>query len=185
MNRPPAQDAPTLAGLLAACAGGDRAAFAQLYSLTSPKLYGVALRILKQEQQAQECLQDAYLNVWRRASTYQAGKSAPMTWLVSIVRNRALDLVRRSRPEEVPTDDPEAWERRADPPADWVPAAMQGRDIERCLDELEPAQRRCLLLAYYEGLTHTELAARTEHPLGTVKTWIRRALQQMKQCLER
>ncbi len=183
MNAAPRPSADILAHLLRACAQGDRQAFERLYRLTSPKLYAAALRILRQEQHAQECLQDAYLNVWRRAATYDQAKAAPMTWLISILRNRALDLLRRARPE-VLTDDPEAWERTADPPSDWLPEGMQGRDLERCLDQLEAPQRRCLLLAYYEGLTHAELATRTGHPLGTVKTWIRRGLQQMKQCLE-
>lgn len=172
-----------LVHLLEACADGDREAFARLYRLTSPKLYGLALRMLKQEARAQECLQDGFLSIWRNAASYDSAKAAPMTWMVSIVRHRALDLLRQRRPE-VHLDDSELAESNGY--SDPLPMLSGEADaLARCLDELREAQRRCLLLAYYEGLTHPELAARMDTPLGTVKTWIRRGLEQMKRCLER
>ena len=165
--------------LLAATAEGDKNAFSRLYRLTSPKLYAIALRILKIEGQAQECLQEAYLSVWRQAATYQEGKAAPMTWLVTIVRNRALDMLRRQRHEL----------RREEVELDMLSAPPSGESvdslaIEKCLQLLREDQRQCLQLAYYEGLTHPELADRLSHPIGTIKTWIRRGLEQLRQCLE-
>ena len=170
---------PTLIRLLAATAEGDKNAFSRLYRLTSPKLYAIALRILKVEGQAQDCLQEAYLSVWRQAATYQEGKAAPMTWLVTIVRNRALDMLRRQRHEL----------RREDIELDMLTApepdpAMDRLAIEKCLQDLRADQRECVRLAYYEGLTHPELANRLSHPIGTIKTWIRRGLEQLRQCLE-
>jgi RNA polymerase sigma-70 factor (ECF subfamily) len=169
----------TLMRLLAATAEGDKNAFSRLYRLTSPKLYAIAIRILKTEGQAQECLQEAYLSVWRQAATYQAGKAAPMTWLVTIVRNRALDMLRRQRHEL----------RQEEIELDLLSAPPSGETldrmaIEKCLQELKTDQRACLQLAYFEGLTHPELADRLRHPIGTIKTWIRRGLEQLRQCLE-
>ncbi len=169
----------TLIRLLAATADGDKNAFSRLYRLTSPKLYAIAIRILKTEGQAQECLQEAYLSVWRQAATYQQGKAAPMTWLVTIVRNRALDMLRRQRHEL----------RREEIELDLLSAPPSGETldrmaIEKCLQELKTDQRACLQLAYFEGLTHPELADRLSHPIGTIKTWIRRGLEQLRQCLE-
>ena len=169
----------TLIRLLAATADGDKNAFSRLYRLTSPKLYAIAIRILKTEGQAQECLQEAYLSVWRQAATYQEGKAAPMTWLVTIVRTRALDMFRRQRHEL----------RREDIELDLLSAPPSGNTLDRmaidkCLQELKADQRDCLQLAYFEGLTHPELADRLSHPIGTIKTWIRRGLEQLRQCLE-
>ena len=165
--------------LLAATADGDKNAFSRLYRLTSPKLYAIALRILKTESHAQECLQDSYLSVWRQAATYQHGKAAPMTWLVTIVRNRALDLLRRQRHDL----------RREDLELDLLSTSanedvVDNLAVEKCLRLLRSDQRECLQLAYYEGLTHPELAERLSHPIGTIKTWIRRGLEQLRQCLE-
>ncbi len=169
----------TLIRLLAATAEGDKNAFSRLYRITSPKLYAIAVRILKTEGQAQECLQEAYLSVWRQAATYQEGKAAPMTWLVTIVRNRALDMLRRQRHEL----------RRDEIEVDMLSAPSSGSTvdrlaIEKCLQALRADQRECLQLAYFEGLTHPELADRLSHPIGTIKTWIRRGLEQLRQCLE-
>lgn len=169
----------TLIHLLTATAEGDKNAFSRLYRLTSPKLYAIAVRILKTEAQAQECLQEAYLSVWRQAASYQAGKAAPMTWLVTIVRNRALDMLRQQRHdlrrEEIELDLLSA------PPTTH---SMDRLAIEKCLQDLKTDQRACVQLAYFEGLTHPELAERLSHPIGTIKTWIRRGLEQLRQCLE-
>ncbi len=171
--------------LLARTALGDQGAFAELYRLTSPKLFAVAIRILKHEERAEECLQEAFVNIWRQAGTYNADKSAPMTWMTTVVRNRALDLLRQRRPE-MQADDPQVIENIEDNTVrtDAVAFGGESERLARCLDELKVEQRRCLLLAYYEGHTHPELAARLEVPVGTVKTWIRRGLQQLRQCLD-
>ncbi len=178
-----------LTALLAASAKGDKTAFAQLYRLTSPNLYAAALRILKQEGQAQECLQDAYINVWRRADRYDAERAAPMTWLVSIVRNRALDLLRQRRPE-VHMENQAQLENSIEAGLEGRADTAMGEDtdfsrgLKHCLETLQARQRECLQLAYYEGLTHPELAARVHAPLGSVKTWIRRGLLQLRACLD-
>jgi RNA polymerase sigma-70 factor (ECF subfamily) len=165
--------------LLAATAEGDKNAFSRLYRLTSPKLYAIAVRILKTEGQAQECLQEAYLSVWRQAATYQQGKAAPMTWLVTIVRNRALDMLRRQR-HDLRREEIEVDMLSAPPTANTIDRLA----IEKCMRGLRADQRECLQLAYFEGLTHPELADRLSHPIGTIKTWIRRGLEQLRQCLE-
>ncbi len=168
----------TLQKLLAAIAEGDRGAFARLYRLTSPKLYGVALRILKDESRAQDCLQDTYLKIWQQAAAYEGGKAAVMTWLSAILRHRALDLLRRRHETVGDAVDPETL--AAIPAVDPVDRLA----LEKCLQTLEPRQRNCIELAYHEGLTHPELAARLALPLGTVKTWIRRGLKKLRQCLQ-
>lgn len=168
---------PTLQKLLSAIADGDRTAFARLYRLTSPKLYAVALRILKDEGRAQDCLQDTYLKIWQQAAAYQGGKAAVMTWLSVILRHRALDMLRR-RHETGDAIDPESL--AAIPAFDPVDRLA----LEKCLKTLGARQRECIELAYHEGLTHPELAARLALPLGTVKTWIRRSLEKLRQCLQ-
>jgi len=167
----------TLQKLLLAVANGDRAAFARLYRLTSPKLYAVALRILKDEGRAQDCLQDTYLKIWQQAAAYEGGKAAVMTWLSVILRHRALDMLRRRR-EDGEAIDPETLE--AIPAFDPVDRLA----LEKCLKTLGSRQRECIELAYHQGLTHPELAARLALPLGTVKTWIRRSLEKLRQCLQ-
>jgi len=164
--------------LLTGIAAGDRDAFARLYRLTSPNLYAVALRILKDESHAQDCLQDAYLKIWQQAAAYDGGKAAVMTWLSVIVRHRALDMLRRRHEHHGEAVDPDtlpAW-----PPTDPVDRMA----LEKCLQALETRQRECLVRAYHEGLTHAELATHLSLPLGTVKTWIRRGLEKLRQCLQ-
>ncbi|SME94934.1 RNA polymerase, sigma subunit, ECF family [Tistlia consotensis] len=176
-----------LAPLLAACAAGDRAAFATLYQASSAKLFGVALRILRRDDWARDVVQDAYLTIWRRAGDYRAERGTPMTWMIAIVRNRALDRLRRDRGERsldelteagLEPDDPQALAR--------VAAAGEGSGtrLVTCLGQLDARARRCILRAYCEGYTHSELAEREAAALGTVKSWIRRGLIQLKSCLE-
>jgi RNA polymerase sigma-70 factor (ECF subfamily) len=171
--------------LLARTALGDQGAFSQLYQLTSPKLFSVAMRILRHEERAEECLQEAFVNIWRQASSYNADKSAPMTWMTTVVRNRALDLLRQRRPE-TQADDAQLIENIEDSNdrTDAVEFGGESRRLAQCLGELKDEQRRCVLLAYYEGHTHPELATRLKVPVGTIKTWIRRGLQQLRQCLD-
>jgi len=165
--------------LLAATAEGDKNAFSRLYRLTSPKLYAVALRILRIEGTAQDCLQEAFLSVWRQAGSYQRGKAAPMTWLVTIVRNRALDMLRRQH-HDLLAEDVELDMLIA--PDTAVPFDRMA--IDTCMQTLKAGQRECIALAYYEGLTHPELANRLDRPVGTINTWIRRGLEQLRRCLQ-
>jgi RNA polymerase sigma-70 factor, ECF subfamily len=191
MNAPAPVAGDPLAGLLAACAKRDQIAFARLYERTNAKLFGVALRILKREDWAEEVLQDCYVSIWTNAGAYSAGVAAPMTWMISIVRNRSLDWLRRPRLEvsgEAADDDSESLLDRApsdDPgPLERLAANVDARAIAGCMGRLEAKQRQAVALAFYEGLTHAELAAHMREPLGTVKTWVRRGLQQLKECLQ-
>jgi RNA polymerase sigma-70 factor (ECF subfamily) len=175
---------------LAACARRDPAAFAALYDATSAKLFGVALRILRREDWAEEVLQDSYVNIWNNAQSYSPALSAPMTWMTSIVRNRCLDWLRRPNPERVlaPAED-------GRDPLEDIPGEDEGplerlvrldgtALLARCLERLEARQRQAIALAFYQGLSHSELAEHLRQPLGTVKTWVRRGLAQLKTCLQ-
>lgn len=178
----------TLQQILLACAHQDRQGFARLYRITSPKLYGVALRILKRADWAEEILQESYLSIWMHAATYTAGRAAPMTWMTSIVRNRCLDALRRPRLEMVlqTTDDDDPLDGIAGDgpgPLDELARLSEANALRVCLERLDPRQRQAILLAFYDGLTHTELARQLDQPLGTVKTWVRRGLERLKGCL--
>lgn len=177
-----------MAGLLTAVAGGDERAFARLYALCSPHLYALLLRILKRRDWAEEALQDCFLKVWQKSETYAATRGAPMTWLMTVARYRALDLIRMKRPEISASDAAEAPPEAADPsPADDPARRAAEREgllmLERCMAGLQPEQRNSVLLAYYEGYTHNELSRRLKAPLGTVKSWLRRGLQKLQECL--
>lgn len=181
-----AQRNAQLQELLAACALHDRQAFSRLYELTSAKLYGVVLRILSRDEWAQDCLQEAYIKVWNKAESYRPQLASPMTWMATIARNQALDLLRR-RHREVRESDTEDFPEEVDQdplPQEKLQQTDEGRRLNRCLEQLKSQQRQMIALAYFKGLTHDELAARTDTPLGTVKTWIRRGLEQLKRCLE-
>ena len=171
--------------LLTQCALGDQTAFADLYRQTSAKLFGVALRILKREDWAEEVLQDSFINIWRHAAEYSARKSAPMTWMISIVRNRALDLLRRPGLEIAQHDESliEAWEDPDAGPLDRLLKSNEAAALARCLQQLDSRQRQSIMLAFYHGLTHDQLARHLQQPLGTVKSWIRRGLERLKRCL--
>ena len=171
--------------LLAATARKDEQAFARLYELSSANLYGVAIRILKSESAAQDALQDAFVQVWQRANDFHSDKGSPMAWMASIVRYRALDMIRRQKPTlPVEAIDLEQVDQEPGLLGDVLESDMS-KLIRDCLQELGAPQRSMILLAFFDGLTHDELADRTATPLGTVKSWIRRGLQSIKRCLER
>jgi len=165
---------------------GDRAAFRRVYDATSPKLFGVCLRILRDRQLAEDVLQDAYVTIWTKASTFDPGRASPITWLATIARNRAIDRLRSasSRVASRPID--EASEVR-DPAPDAeavLESRQQAGQLDMCLDELEARARTAIRTAFFEGVTYEVLAERAEVPLGTMKSWIRRGLQKLKACLE-
>ena len=175
-----------LAELLAAAARGDHAAFARLYQLTAPKLFALAVGILKRRDWAEETLQESFIRVWRSAHRFDPAKGSAMSWMVTIVRNSALTALER-RPREIASEDAGAAADIADSAPDPLEQTMQNsaaRALLKCLQGLDEQQRRSIMLAYYEGLTHSELAARLGAPLGTVKSWIRRGLMHLKTCLE-
>jgi RNA polymerase sigma-70 factor (ECF subfamily) len=178
--------AASLAAWLAACANRDRAAFARLYQASSAKLYGVALRILRREDWAEEVLQECYVSIWTHAPDYRPGLAAPMTWMTSIVRNRCLDWLRRPRFEVADEDGAITEAAQSDDPGPLaeLEKAKDAQAIARCLKDLEARQRQAIALAFYDGLSHAELASHMREPLGTVKTWVRRGLLKLKSCLE-
>jgi len=179
-----ADDAARLESLLARSALGDRAAFAELYRATSSKLFAVSLRIVRERPLAEEALQDSFVNIWRRSSDYAAAKSAPLTWMTAIVRNRSLDIVRRTR-EEPDVDDTLSANLvdESAAPAKEAQARRDAHSIQECLEELDADQRQTIALAFFHGLTHSELASHLRKPLGTVKTHVRRGLAKLRDCL--
>jgi RNA polymerase sigma-70 factor (ECF subfamily) len=175
---------PELVSLLAAVAKGDEAAFEKLYAATSAKLYGVVLRILRRPELADEVMQETYLKIWNGAAQFDSALASPITWMVAIARNRAIDLARRKTDVSV-EDMPDALELAADVP-DPLAARERSEEVKRlldCLGRLEPEQRQLVLLAYYDGLSREQLAARFKRPVNTIKTWLRRSLLAVRGCL--
>ena len=183
-----------LSGLLARAGLGDRAAFATLYERTSSHLLGVVLRINRDRAQAEDVLQEVYVNVWRAAQSFDAAQSQPLTWLTSIARNRAIDSLRRTQTQpklqSSPTttdEDEDVYDTVADDapgPLDLLSRASDARALAACMAGLSAPQRQSVALAFFDGLSHAEVAENMRQPLGTVKSWVRRALQSLKGCLE-
>jgi RNA polymerase sigma-70 factor (ECF subfamily) len=172
-----------LAGLIRLVAAGHRGAFRRIYDLQAPKLHAVAMRITRQGPLAADAVHDGFLQLWRNANRFDAARGNPEAWLVSLVRYRALDIARR-RGREVPDDDvPEPMDDSPDALAQLA-SSQDAAALHACLGQLEADRRRLLVLAFVEGLSHTEVAERLKLPLGTVKSWIRRSLQSLRLCLE-
>ena len=190
-------DSASLQELLAQTARGDHAAFARVYERTHAHLFGLALRMLGREQAAEDVLQEAFVSIWKSAAQYRSridGQDIqPMTWLIAIVRNKSLDALRaRTRRKETELPDADALDANEDAAAagpsspsalDLLSQATQALQIEGCMNALEGSYRQSLALAYYQGLSHTEVAAQMGAPLGSVKAWIRRGLERLKSCL--
>jgi len=178
-----------LVWLLAAVARGDEAAFERLYGATRAKLYGVVLRILQRTDLADDVMQDAYLRIWCGAGDFDPGIAAPITWMVAIARNRALDLARvdlaRRRSEASLDAEPEAFHVASDDPGPEARYEMTEalRRLLACLGDLEPERRRLVLLAYCGDWSREQLAAKLDTPVSTVKTWLRRSLIQIRERL--
>jgi RNA polymerase sigma factor (sigma-70 family) len=186
-----------LSRLLARAGVGDRAAFATLYERTSPHLLAVVLRINRDRAQAEDIVQEVYVNVWRAASSFDAAQSQPLTWLTSIARNRAIDSLRRlqtqPRMRAAPasegrdSEDDDVYDTVADEspgPLDLLSRAAEARSLAACMDQLSPSQRQSVALAFFQGLSHAEVAIQMRQPLGTVKSWVRRSLATLKSCLD-
>lgn len=174
-----------LAPLISATARGDRPAFRALYDATSTKLFGVVLRICRDRDKAQEVLQEAYVKVWQNAARYDPASGRPITWLAAIARNAAIDQIRRGRAQSLEVVQEEGeLEAIADPAAGLMGHADRST-LRVCLGELEDIQRDCVVLAYCEGYSREELAVRYDRPEATIKTWLRRGLMRLKDCMDR
>jgi RNA polymerase sigma-70 factor (ECF subfamily) len=179
--------------LLAAVALGDRGAFRTLYDATSARLYGCALRVLRQEALAEEALQDAFVAIWHAASSYQPHLAAPATWMTTVVRNKALDVRRRMRSgaeadgalfdADLRIDPLAALADPAAGPQERMQSSRDAQALALCLESLASRQRQAICMAYLHDLSHGDVAAQLETPIGTVKTWIRRGLERLRACL--
>ena len=174
-----------LEALLARCASGEAGALKTLYTRVAPILLAVLMRMLKRRDLAEDVLQDVFVNVWQHAGQFDPIRGRPLAWLVSMARYRAIDLQRAARPAVALSElGPEVEAQlRVDGPAEAVELLGSGKLLLRCLEQIAAPQRRCLLLAYQEGLTHAEIARAVGEPLGTVKSWVRRSLLALRRCL--
>ena len=196
----PADLEARLGDWLSRCALGDRQAFRQLYEATSPRLLGVIAQLVGRGALAEDLLQDVYVRIWKAAGQYRAGAGSPMAWMAATARYRAIDHLRSrgARPEVSVADlpghgamedgDEDPTHRMPDPgpgPAKAFEARSEAEAVQTCLHSLQGAQQQSISLAYYQGLSHGEIAAHLGAPLGSVKTWVRRGLIALKACLER
>ena len=166
-------------------AAGEREALRRLYAATSPKLFGVCLRILSDRDESEDVLQEVYLTIWRRADRFDPGRASVMTWISTIARNRAIDRL-RARGPFAKAEPVEGLDLRDEAPGAEARLAQSqaAAALARCLDELEPRTAGAIRTAFFEGMTYEALAQRLNAPLGTVKSWIRRGLARLKGCLE-
>lgn len=175
-----------LAVALVQAGQGDRSAFRTVYEATSAKLFGVCLRILPDRQTAEDVLQDTYVTVWRKAASFDASRASPITWLVTIARNRAIDRLRSAAPmrNAAPVEDAHDLADSGPLASDVVEQADEAARLNGCLETLEDRARAVIRTAFFEGATYDELARRENVPLGTMKSWIRRGLMRLRSCLE-
>jgi RNA polymerase sigma factor (sigma-70 family) len=175
-----------LAAALVRVATGDRAALRMVYQDTSAKLFGVCLRILKDRSEAEDVLQDVYVTVWHKASSFDPGRASPITWLVAIARNRSIDRLRAGAVSRRMASLEEAHAVGDPAPAavEQIELVEQHRRLAGCLEQLEARQSAAIRAAFLDGVTYEELATRMSVPLGTMKSWIRRGLLKLRACLE-
>ena len=175
---------PELIWLLAAVAKGDQAAFERLYQATSAKLYGVVLRILRRTDLADEVIQEVYLKVWNAAGQFDPAAGSPMTWMLAMARNRAIDVVRRKAEISI-EEEPAVLKAAANSP-DPLAGRQRSEELQRllaCMGRLEEERRRLVLLAYYSGWSRDQLARKLDIPVNTIKTWLRRSLLEIRECM--
>lgn len=179
---------------LAAAGRRDALAFRRLYDMTSSKLFGFAVRILIKSEWAEEVLQDSYISIWNNAASYQPELAAPLTWMTTIVRNKALDALRRAGATgasveiDADTFDPavmEALESSVSTPLESLQLSGDAKLLAQCLKRLEGLHRQAIALAFYHDLSHSEVAEQLKLPIGTVKTWIRRGLERLRGCMSK
>jgi RNA polymerase sigma-70 factor, ECF subfamily len=173
-----------LVWLLGEVAKGDEVAFERLYMATRAKLYGVLLRILSRPALAEEVMQETYLKVWKMAAEFDPAIASPITWMVAMARNRAIDIVRKRADVSI-EDEPEALEvaSEAPPPLARREMAEELKRLLSCLGKLDPEKQRIVLLAYYSGWSRDQLAQKLDIPVNTIKTWLRRSLLEIRECM--
>jgi RNA polymerase sigma-70 factor (ECF subfamily) len=172
-----------ISALISRVALRDRAAFEQLYAATSAKLFGICLRVIKVRTEAEVVLQEVYIKIWHNAGKFKISSYSPMTWLIAVARNHAIDRVRARKPSPIELSHAYGI---ADPGATPEQAALHGGEVERlraCLEKLPAARAEAIRAAYIEGYSYQELAARMREPLNTVRTWLRRSLISLRECL--
>ena len=170
--------------LLVNVAEGDEQAFAALYRETSARVFGVIVRMMPDRGEAEDILQDVYASAWRRADTFDPARGSAITWLITLGRNRTIDRMRQHREEPLGDDQAPELADEAPTPAAAAELSQERRRLEQCLERLEAQQKRAIREAFFTGATYGELAQRLAVPLGTMKSWIRRSLMQLKTCLE-
>ncbi len=183
----PQADRQQLKQALLDVAGGSKSALGEVYSRTRAKLYGICLRILGDRGEAEDALQDIYVNVWRNASSFDPQRASPITWLATLARNRAIDRLRsagRSR-RTVPIEEAAEQPDEREDAFTTLAGSQERVRLMACVEQLEQRQSSAIRAAFFDGLTYPELAERTEVPLGTMKSWIRRGLLRLRECLER
>ncbi|WP_342069764.1 sigma-70 family RNA polymerase sigma factor [Yoonia algicola] len=171
--------------LIARVGLGDRVAFSALYDATSAKLFGVCLRILNDRAEAEDALQEVFVKIWQKADTYAANGYSPMTWLITLARNLAIDRLRMRKAGSVDIDEVYDLADSGPTPEAAALASSERKQIDGCLDELKPDRADAVRGAYLDGYSYNELAARYDVPLNTMRTWLRRSLINLKDCLTR
>jgi RNA polymerase sigma-70 factor, ECF subfamily len=187
IDLPPPVATDRLSELLVRCALQDERALAEIYRISSAKLFAVAVHVTRRRDWAEEVLQDSFINIWRNACRYDKTQSAPMTWMTTIVRNRAIDQLRRPREVEANQSHEDLLALIPDEqpgPEYMLQHTSDSGRLAKCMRRLNDEQRRSIMLAFYSGLSHAEVAASLGRPLGTVKTWIRRGLERLRDCLD-
>lgn len=171
--------------LIARCTLDDQGAFAELYDITSAKLFAVCVRVLKNQSAAEDALQDVYLKIWQNADRYIATGHAPMTWLITIARNTAIDRLRAQRKTADVAYYEDVLAAPGPTPEESAVASSHAQKLKLCLDELSEAKRKAVLGAYLYGFTYSELAQDTDVPINTIRTWLRRSLSALGKCMQR
>ena len=174
-----------IAALIGRVSLRDRAAFSELYRKTSPKLFAICLRILRDKAEAEEALQEVYIKIWHRADRYAVDAVTPLPWLSTIARNHAIDLLRARKPVANMIDDAYDLADSAPDPEKSAIDRAEGRRIDKCMQELEPERADAVRKAYVEGSSYQELADFYGTPLNTMRTWLRRSLLKLRECMER
>lgn len=172
--------------MIARTAIGDRGAFAALYEATSPKLYAICMSVLKDRPETEETLQEVYIKIWQAADRYASNGLSPMTWLITIARNRAIDRLRAraSRPAISTTDETASLISPELGPEAATIRAQERRLLDECLGQLGKDKANAIRAVYLEGITYTDLAARVETPINTVRSWVRRSLLKLRDCVK-